>query len=163
MITVPEDAYIDVTDADAYHLARGNTAWTGTDAVKEAAIIRAANALDGIYRKRYTGIKATKAQALAWPRTQAYDADGFEFDDDEIPPVLISANAEAALIELVTPGGMTPVYESGVRRKREKVDVLEEETEYRSDFSGRETFSIIDGLMSDILAASRFVTLVERS
>lgn len=35
------DFYGSVADADSYHQTRGNTGWTGEDAAKQAALIRA--------------------------------------------------------------------------------------------------------------------------
>ena len=59
-------AYVAVADADAYHTAMGNTAWTGTDAAKEIALRRATQYLDNRYT--YRGTRLTSTQALEWPR-----------------------------------------------------------------------------------------------
>src|SRR5690606_15846540 len=132
---------------------RGNAAWTGDDADKEAAIVRATFALDGKYRSTFSGRKATAEQSLAWPRSEAYDANGFLLADDEIPANLERAVAEGALVELVTPGGLTPVLEYGIKRKREKVDVVEEETEYDgANAPGAQAYTAIDGYISDLIS-----------
>ena len=59
-------AYVAVADADAYHTAMGNTAWTGTDAAKEIALRRATQYLDNRYT--YRGTRLTSTQALEWPQ-----------------------------------------------------------------------------------------------
>jgi len=157
------NAYISLPDCDDYHSARGNATWTGDDEDKEAAIIRAAQALDGRYRHRFTGYKATKAQAMAWPRKDAVDADDYDFEDDEIPPNLISANAEAALLELVTPGILAPTYTKGVRSKIEKVDVISESTTYGSEYKGSDSYATIENLMNDIISVSGFEVPIARA
>lgn len=43
------DSYISLDDADAYHLAMGNDAWTGADAVKEAALRKATQYISVTY------------------------------------------------------------------------------------------------------------------
>lgn len=162
---VDANAYASLAFVDAYHAERGNTAWAGDDALKEAAIVRATFALDGKYRELYVGTKATPTQALAWPRSEAYDSDGFALPDDELPINLQRATAEAALVELATPGGMTPILTRGIKRKREKADVLEEETEYDGTASGEQAFTVIEGYIGDLLqgATSRYSVRVLRA
>lgn len=62
------DSFISVADADAYHTARGNTAWTGTDTVKGQALVRATSYLEIKYGLRWAGYRKTSTQALSWPR-----------------------------------------------------------------------------------------------
>lgn len=62
------DAYVSLVDAAAYHTARGNSAWTGTDAVKEQAIVRATTYMEQKYGLRWAGYRKTSTQALSWPR-----------------------------------------------------------------------------------------------
>ena len=102
-------SYASLAQAAAYHTARGNSTWTGTDALKEAALIRATQWLDGRYGHRWPGIRwKLRLQALDWPRVDAYDRDGSILDYDEVPVEVISATCEAALRELVTPNGLSP-------------------------------------------------------
>jgi hypothetical protein len=69
------ESYVSAADCDAYHAARGNTGWSGTEAEKEAALRNAATYLDAHYR--YRSCRLTAAQALEWPR-EAYDWGGPE-------------------------------------------------------------------------------------
>lgn len=87
------DSYASVADADAYHAARGNAAWTGTDAAKESALRRATDYLD---RLNYAGTRASAAQALAWPR---YDVmlDEYDIAADAVPARVVKAACELAL------------------------------------------------------------------
>lgn len=113
LITTPGDiaakSYASVAEADAYHTARGNATWTGADAVKEVALIRATQWLDGRYGERWPGVRwKLRLQALDWPRVYATDRDGATIDGDTIPPEIIAATCEAALRELVAPGSLSP-------------------------------------------------------
>lgn len=96
------DSYIDTDYADAYHAARGHTAWTDaavTTAQKEAAIIRATDHIDRMFGSLFRGLKVLPTQGLAWPRNGAYDDDGWPLD--EVPTLLKKACAEYALRALL--------------------------------------------------------------
>lgn len=169
LVTTPgasnANAYADRTYVTAYHAERGNAAWTGDDEALDAAIVRSTFAIDGKHRSVYSGTKASGTQSLAWPRTGAVDADGYGFDDDEIPENLKRAVAEGALVELVEPGSLTPVTTPGVKMKREKVDVIEEETQYDGASNlGTLVWTVIDGYLSDLLngGGSRYSVRVMR-
>lgn len=127
--------YGSVADADAYHLARGNATWTGSNEVKQAALTRASAYIDGRYRyvpkcgaswPLFSGEKTGgRAQELAWPRTGATDVDGNEIPDNEVPREVEHATYEAALRELVTPGSLSPDFVPSGQVTKEKVDVIE--------------------------------------
>lgn len=103
------NSYASLVEAAAYHTMRGNSTWTGTDADKEAALVRATQWLDGRYGDLWPGIRwKLREQSLDWPRVEAYDRDGTVVDYDSIPPEVLSATCEAALRELVTPGSLSP-------------------------------------------------------
>ena len=61
------DSYASRAEADAYHAARGNAAWSAasTDA-RDAALRKATQYLDTRYR--WVGNRSTLTQALEWPR-----------------------------------------------------------------------------------------------
>lgn len=124
--------YGDLPGALAYHEARGNAAWSAagvTDAQRTAALIRASSALDGIYGDRFAGRKTGgRSQALAWPRTGAYDhCAGEDIPSDEIPQEVVNAAYEIALAELLQPGSSSPAVTPGRLVKRQKVEGLERE------------------------------------
>lgn len=104
-------SYCSVAAADSYFLDRGMSAWTGTEPVKEAALARASSALDGIYNSRWVGYRSTQDQGLDWPRSQAWDKDGFPLAG--VPSNVVKACCEAALLELGTPGILTPQQSRG--------------------------------------------------
>lgn len=112
----------------AYHAARGNEAWAeASDPLREAALLRASEALDGMYGARFPGAKtAGRAQDRAWPRAGATDhCTGEALPDDVVPSEIEAATYALALVELQTPGALTPSYTPGAVNKREKVDVIE--------------------------------------
>lgn len=98
-LTVGTDTYITLENANTYHASRGNTAWTNStdDTAKEAALRKATSFLDTIGRGKWKGVRATSGQALAWPRTDVVDEDGYDIAFDAIPAALAQACAEASL------------------------------------------------------------------
>lgn len=99
------NTYADVATVDAYHAERGNADWTGEDATKEAAILRAMTYIEGL---SWRGVKATQAQLLEWPRGYMEDRNGYAINSDVVPTVVVHALCEAALRELVAAGATMP-------------------------------------------------------
>lgn len=132
--------YGTIEAAGAYHATTaGGAAWlAGTEPAREAALIRASRALDGMYGKRYPGTPtAGRAQPLGWPRIGAYDhCTQEELPSDEVPVEVEEAAYALALVELQNPGASTPTFAPGAVNKREKVDTIE-----------RERFGPADGVM----------------
>lgn len=88
------NAYIDVAFADGYFTDRAITAWTGDEAVKQAAIIKATDYIDTVFGGRFLGVKFTDAQALEFPR---YSACAVPEAPVALPVTLQKACAEYAL------------------------------------------------------------------
>ena len=143
------NAYMSVASVVTHHADRGNTAWTdfGT-AEQEQAIVRASDYIDKRFGVRFRGVRKIKDQGLEWPRTNAFDNDGFLLSgSDDIPRQILKACAEyslrAAICGTLAPDPPLPVPKqdltdsSGNRpdqgetgeltRVREKVGPLEEE------------------------------------
>ncbi|MBD9510004.1 hypothetical protein IB265_24830 [Ensifer sp. ENS10] len=144
--------YGTLAGAQAYHEARGNMAWnagTGTDPQREAALLRASEALDGIYGPRFPGKKATRTQERAWPRVGAVDHCADEpIPENETPPEVETATYALGLAELVTPGSSTPTLTLGRSVKRQKVGNIE-----REFFSPEEGVSITLESLRPVLTA----------
>lgn len=158
------DALISIVDADAYHTARGNTAWTGADADKEAAIRRATAFLSNSFI--WAGLRTNgRSQALAWPRGGVVDQEGNGIESDEIPVEIKDACAEIALRELVTPGAMNPDFTASEMVKREKVGPLE--TEYAlasvSADAQRPVLLVVRDMISQFLASGAVKTIIGRT
>lgn len=148
-------AYDTAANADAYFTERGITTWTGTDAAKEAALIRGADYLDRRYNGRWVGVKSTSTQAMAWPRSYVDDVDGYAIDADEIPLAVKRANYEAALLVL-TGTDLEPVLTRGGAPTRERVKAgpVETETEYNAGAPARSVITTIDGLLEGLVTDS---------
>lgn len=129
------DYYGDLASAASYMAAR-SYAWTGTDADKTAALIRASQYIDGMSgapiagrvgcRTLFPGQKTDHTQSRLWPRTGAvYRDGGGAVDSGTVPAEIINATYEAARIELATPGYLTPTFTASSLVKSEKVGPLE--------------------------------------
>ena len=151
------DSYYTLAELNAYWSARGNTTWTGSDSVKEAAAIKATVWVDFTYRARFPGQRTegraqAVPQALEWPRRNAYDRENELIASTVIPIEIKHAQAEAALRELVTPGSLSPDYVASEQVKSESVGPLS--TEF---FGGGGSSSvlpvvnIIDGILSSLI------------
>ncbi len=141
------NGYISEAFADAHHGDRGNAAWTGSTTSKEQAIVRATDYVDKRFGQRFRGSRQQKSQALEWPRISALDDDDFLLSDvDDVPRQLEKAIAEYALLAIqinllpiparpfavldpVT-GTVTATGSGQVRRKKEKVGPIEEDTTF---------------------------------
>jgi len=119
------NTYAAAATVDTYHTDLGNSAWTGTDDAKAAAILRAMRYLESL---AFKGVKEDQDNALEWPRIGAVDRNGYEIDSDVIPQALINALCEASLVEVGSANALRASMERGGQVIREKVDVLE--TEY---------------------------------
>jgi hypothetical protein len=128
-IVAGAESYADIVVADPYHAVRGNTLWAGTDAEKEAALLRAMAHLEALPWRGdpVSGpVGAAGSQALSWPRS-GVDLGATTWPDDEIPPGVVQSLLEAALVEIVSPGALAMSKPRGGQVKRQKVDVLETE------------------------------------
>jgi hypothetical protein len=122
------NAFVSVAVADARHTLLGNTAWTGDDATKEAAIARATAYMEQAYRTRWVGCRAHQDQALSWPRYINELVSDQYIASDIVPTEIANACADLALKALAD--DLNPDLTRGVKRK--KIGPLE--TEY-DDYS----------------------------
>ena len=148
------NSYADVVDADAFQTDRGRQAWLDSDtSVKEAALVRATDYIDGRWELRFSGDPLGDVQELAWPRQFVkYPTTGNPFPTDEVPDDIVNATIlyadqtigdgqDLANMEELS---ITPeIDSSNVKRIKEKVDVLETDTEYFSGGSNLRTIQPI--------------------
>lgn len=119
----------------------------------DQAIIRATAAIDALYGSRFPGAKLNgRAQALAWPRIDAYDADGEEIASDEIPVEVVRATCEFAVRELAEPGSTHPDLERGGAIRSLKAGSVS--IEYAGNATARTAYTIVDGILATLLKAS---------
>lgn len=152
--------YADIPAVDAYHEARGNTAWNeAEDTVKSAAILRAMNWLEA---QSWIGLPVnlvgSKAgQSLQWPRIGVV-LNGYDWPSDEIPPGVTNALCEAALIEVTEAGALAPELERGGRVQTEKVDVLS--TTYADNAPAGTVYRALQQALAGLVMSTNTVRLV---
>ena len=118
------------------------TNWTSaTVANRNTALVQATRIIDDWFS--WQGVRANEAQALDWPRYNAYDCDDYSFDGDEIPQALKDATAELAYWLLSGTDVTTKPDTLGFSRI--KVDVLELDVD-KADRDG-------DTVVPDIVAS----------
>jgi hypothetical protein len=145
---------ISVEYADEYFADRGVTDWTGEDAVKQGALIRATDYVKALFADRF-------------------DPVFFPVVDDVVvvPAELEQATAEYALVELRTPGGLAPaptIDATGysVVKTKKKVGPIESNFVIAGgDSAKRQTrriFPIPDALIASLLLPSLGLSRVTR-
>lgn len=101
---VDANSYVDVTYADGFFAySVDNASWPTTDVEKEAALIEATRVLDSQFS--WAGLIASETQALRWPRTEVYDADGRAISDSAVPKAIKDATCSLAYF-LIQSGGL---------------------------------------------------------
>jgi len=149
------NTYLSRADATTYHTDHtGSSDWTdATDGEKDQALILATQAIDIHYGKTWKGIRSHKTQALAWPRDNVEDFDGFTLSNDSLPAKLESATAELALRVITETDGIIPdqTEEAAVKRTKVKIGSLEEEIEYMGGELPDTLFTIVEGLLQDLV------------
>lgn len=105
--------------ADAYHLARGNTAWaSATTDQKDAARLLASEWVDAQFEAQFPGYRTGKlAQERAWPREEAYDMWAVYIANTAIPVQVENATYEVALRQVVSPGSLYVDWTPGKDKK----------------------------------------------
>lgn len=157
------DFYGTIEGADDYLAGRGRDEWSDQeDDVKIAALRRASTYIDALGRQRLeTGGFVTlfpgrrvngRAQELEWPRTGAVDYAGDAIDPATVPIEVERATYEAAVREVVAPGGLRPDYVPGKTVKSEKVGVSGIETEFAITAGEVNLAAPVVSLILDILA-----------
>ncbi len=108
------NSYVSLEEALAYHADHGNAAWAAatTDEARSAALVRGAAALDGMYGGRWPGVRYSDLQGLDWPRSSAWDRDGYPLTG--VPAKVKAAACEAALIELGNAGALSKKSDTGL-------------------------------------------------
>jgi hypothetical protein len=148
------NAYVSESDLESYADDRSVTLADGDES---AAIVRATIAFDAIYRARFNGYKTHgRNQGLEWPRTAAYDREGYLISGSLIPPEVKAAVCEMAIRELTEPGSMLPDLERGGQINELSAGSVR--IVYGANAQATTTFQLIDKMLSGLLG-SPFSTL----
>ncbi len=154
------NSYLSVAEADTYHENHsGSSAWcSANQANKEKALRLATQYLDVQYCNRWKGYRANEGQALTWPRTYAYDDDGYSYDSNEIPQRLKNACAELALRVIQGDTLLDDISKPGtIKSKSVKVGPIEKTTEYMGGLSPVKKYPLIEGQLKPIIVSGRVV------
>lgn len=157
------DYYGTLAGALAHHTARGNAAWgaAATDALREGALLRASDWLDGTFRTRFPGWKKDgRNQLREWPRSDVVDREGWGVSADVVPREIERATYEAALRELVTPGSLSPDFVASQQIVSETVGPIS--TTYRANVDQndvRPVLHTVEDILSPLLGDAREVQL----
>lgn len=159
---IDANSYISLSDASSYVADHGNSStWSAAaDASKEEALRLGTQYIDLKYGNRYIGRKATRDQALCWPRLTVVDADGYSYDSNEIPNCLKQATVEAAL-RVIEGDDLLGVVENPGTIKREKTALpgpLSEEIEYVGGKSQVPYYPKIGALLRPIIKSSNMMS-----
>lgn len=150
------NAYADAATVSAYHFARGNTAWTGIDAVKEAAILRAMTYIESL---PWHGYKTAHANPLEWPRSCMEDRSGYAIASNVVPQAVVNALCEAALRELETAG--STMADTGRDDSMTKLEVAGAvKLEWGAAAPTVTDFRVVKALLKGLIAPSGGVRLV---
>lgn len=152
--------YGTLTEADAYHAARGRADWTDGNAdARAAALVRGSDYVDQRYTA--TGCATTfsgrrtggRTQEREWPRTGAADREGNAVPDDSVPSEVVRAAFEAAYREFLAPGSLSPDYVASRQVVRQKVGPLERTFATSSDCGApnRPVVPMIDEILAGLL------------
>lgn len=117
-----QNSYATVAEFKTYTSDRGLT-YTATDDEIGQALIRTARWLDSYMADRLPGKRAAAVNALAWPRQDAVDRDGFALDGVPLP--VQQANIEAALFDINNSGLLFKTYTPAEKKVLTKVEGIQ--------------------------------------
>ena len=148
------NALCSVAFADAYFSDRGVTTWAGTEAVKQGALVRAADYIGFRWEHKLAGTRQFDGvQALSYPRSDI-GADGV------VPAGIQRAVAEYALRALAGPLAPDPKADASgfaVVGVKKKVGPIETDTRFQAGVSAPQEFRAYpaaDALMRSFLSVS---------
>ncbi len=148
---VDANAYCAVAFVDSYFAdAGGHPAWDAADqAAKEASIVRATRYIDQRFGRLFLSYRATRNQALQWPREWIDGPDGtLRFDINDIPQELEKACAEYAARALAGPLLSDPAESQQVRETSVAVGPIKQTTKF-VESEARKSNVVSNGAIQD--------------
>ena len=160
LIVAPDagaEAYTSVAAADAYHAARGNTAWAALIVPqKEQALRRATDYMVAQYSGRWRGEMIDPNQSLDWPRYGAW-INGWLLDNTTIPAAIINACAELALR-----ASTAPLYADVGPQEVTSERVGPIAVTYAARNAGQTLYPAVDEMLARYLSGGRGQTMLVR-
>lgn len=151
------NSYVDTTYADSFHSIRGNAAWTGTVAAKEAALAKAFDYLCNEQRYRFRGSRTTAVQRAPFPRTGCQERNGPLYTTDQIPWRVKDAQCLLALVALSGP--LESSLDRGGKITSESVGPIS--TSYAADAPVETVYTGVNGILDPILTNTGIDDLTE--
>jgi hypothetical protein len=151
------NSYLSVADADTYHNDHsGSTDWNGAaTADKEKALRLATQYLDIKHDGKWQGYRSNQNQALAWPRSNVADNDGYYYGSDEIPQRLKDAVAELALRVIQGDTLLDDISKPGtIKSKSVKAGPVQKTTEYVGGMFQVKKYPLIEGLIQHLIEST---------
>jgi hypothetical protein len=141
------ESYCTEVYADDYHEKRGNNTWNGV-VDKEAALRKATDYIQQVYRQNWKGVRLTTTQALDWPRANV-GIDAYTIVAQDVVPIEV----KNACAELALKTYSDELYaDIGQKVKRKKVDVIE--IEYETASTQTKQYRAIDAMLAPYLLSS---------
>ena len=155
-VTVGVDSFMDVSDFLTYCLNRGIDISGHSLEDAASSLRRGTSYLVGRFNGRWRGVKAgdRTTQILPWPRTGAYDTEGYPIDPTTIPAEVLAATAEAAQRELKNPGYLFPDLETWRTVRTETISPLS--VTYEAPYYGTRSPQVpaIDEILRPVLKST---------
>lgn len=154
------ESYQSVADADTYWSLRASdpqfATWDASStAEKEEALRVSTQEVDAENSETWKGTKGSSAQALDWPRVNAFDANGYAFSSVALPTELVSYTAERAAryrSNILT--GLIPDVDApagGITREKLKAGPVELDTTYAGSASPIKQYPKLTALLSGLV------------
>ena len=142
------NSYATTAFCDTYFANQGGlAAWTSANVqVRTRALVQATMWIDANYGTRFAGYRGSNTQALEFPRSLAYDAQGYAIEG--IPLALKRATAEMARRWLEDASQLNPDVAAGSNVTQDSVSVgpISISKTYAGGKDGEKRFKIVDRL-----------------
>lgn len=156
------ESYASVSDATAYHAARGNpAAWSSASlAAQETALRSATDYIERKYASRWKGQRWLSTQRLAWPRSRV-EVDAMLLPLSPLPRELREATFEMALRYVSGTTELIPDVTSPGTIKEESVKVgeIETKTVYMGGKIQQTDFAEVRVLIAPLVESGSFASL----
>lgn len=124
------NSYVDLAFAAAYHLAQGNSDWSGEDADLERSLSVACRALEQLYGADLKSCIADGTQERLFPRIWFTDGHGRIVEQGDVPTCWKEAQCEIALLHLQGIDVFPTEADAAIKSQSVKVGELETATEF---------------------------------
>jgi len=141
-----------------------NRGYTVVEGDVTDALVRSSQYIDARYGGAFIGYKTHgREQLRSWPRTNAYDSEGWYIGHEEIPIEIRSATYECTVRELANPGSLQPDITPGKIKSSVTVGSVNVQYAINSVQGQLPIMTVLDGILAPLLGAHVKSSLVGRS